>query len=223
MQKSDVSLTLWTGGALSAIAALGLVMLGTGAAAAATVAGLAAAWAALVWRYVGRKQAYSEVAGRSQSQIEQHLDELAAETRSARAELEQLKELLSDAILRLVTSFSALYGLAERGQATAPEGGINADFAQQVNKAVTALQFQDMANQLVGHIDTRVAAIEQLTGSSAKAPTLAPVLRAQHMPQHEQRHAALDELGAAVIAAHGRRRDSPVAQARAAQGSAELF
>lgn len=169
MRNSGVSLSLCIGGALSALAALALLVLGAGAAAAATVAGLAAVWSALVWRGAGHGRA-SSGAGEDAQSFAHRLDVLAAETGSARAELDQLRELLADAIARLVTSFGALYGLAERGQASAPGGGINADFARQVNDAVTALQFQDMANQLVGHIDSRVAVIERLAEDSELTP-----------------------------------------------------
>lgn len=81
------------------------------------------------------------------------------ECQAIAADLERLKVLIGDAGDRLLASFNAIAaltgqlacGVAERRQlGTAIEG------------AVTALQFQDMASQLTGHAQRRLAVLQEV-------------------------------------------------------------
>ena len=72
--------------------------------------------------------------------------------------------------------------------------------------AVTALQFQDMAQQLAGHAARRIEVLERITGPLARLP-----------------EASADELGEAVQGTVHERIDGPVEQACMDGGSVELF
>jgi hypothetical protein len=75
-----------------------------------------------------------------------------------------------------------------------------------VGEAVSALQFQDMANQLVGHAMQRIALLEKITASLARLP-----------------EASTDELTQALASTACARSVGPVEQACMAGGSVDLF
>jgi hypothetical protein len=146
----------------------------------------------------------------------------AAQSRGARAELEKLERLLADAGARLVASFERLCAAAARGVTyiapraaanDAPGGGAAAaacagadDVARAAGEAVTALQFQDLASQLVGHTAARLEALERMAGELARLP-----------------EASMPELCEALAAACSARGASPVGQGRMSEGGIELF
>lgn len=119
----------------------------------------------------------------------------------AKTELAQLQNILVDAIDRLMKSFSAL------DAATAGNQTLHSNVAS----AVTALQFQDMANQLIGHVSNRLEQMEHMTtelyamlertcskpgeGQSERMPSLpAIVAQAQSiMAKKVVRQSGLDE------------------------------
>jgi len=81
----------------------------------------------------------------------------AQECAAIEADLERLKALVNDAAGRLLGSFNEF--------ATLEDGTIRNDEAREriasaIGSAVTALQFQDMATQLTGHAQRRLAALE---------------------------------------------------------------
>jgi hypothetical protein len=82
----------------------------------------------------------------------------ARECAAISADLERLKAMVADAGDRLQASFSAVAALA-------PGFGGGEDerrrLAGAVASAVTALQFQDMANQLTAHAQRRLAALNE--------------------------------------------------------------
>jgi methyl-accepting chemotaxis protein len=101
----------------------------------------------------------------------------------------------------------------------------SAEVTEQVNRAITALQFQDMTSQLLGHILQRVRTIQEVFGD------LAALGKALSMP------AAQEDIGGTLSAV---RRESdriagrldkmanaigsnPVGQAEMSQGDIELF
>jgi hypothetical protein len=170
-----------------------------------------------------------------------------AESRDARAELEQLQALLSDAVARLTSSFAEMASLAGRQRQIAldmargqhlercacvsaaandsPDAGdepirisptnagspvdlgeVTRGIERTVHEAVTALQFQDIASQLVGHTAARLEALERMAGALACLPEASP-----------------DQLGEALATARGAWRSSAVSQQRLNEGSAELF
>jgi hypothetical protein len=73
---------------------------------------------------------------------------LAAEIGAAQADLERLDALLADAAATLVESFGAVAAFSE-GQSV---------YAIPLQRAATALQFQDLASQLIAHTRGRLSA-----------------------------------------------------------------
>lgn len=122
-----------------------------------------------------------------------------AQTANARAELDRLRGLIDDAGCRLMASFDVIGATASRSdQAQAVEHA--------VGEAVSALQFQDMASQLIGHVAQRIAVLEQIAGLLI------------HMPE-----ISVDDLSDAVAGTVVERNDGPVAQACVSGGSVDLF
>ena len=85
-------------------------------------------------------------------------------------------------------------------------GAVTRELERTVHEAVTALQFQDIAPQLVGHTAERVDALDRMAGKLERLPD-----------------ASAGELGKALESAQAGRRDSPVKQAQMAHGAVELF
>ncbi len=110
--------------------------------------------------------------------------DLFGQLTTARQELDRLQALLADACAELLHHFSA----ATEAANTAPAA------ARHLAGAVTALQFQDLASQLIQHTSSRLRdCAEQVTGTPA-----------------DPAHARLTPT-------------NPVAQAAMAGGSVELF
>lgn len=152
-----------------------------------------------------------------------YLDLHGTESRGARAELEQLEAILADAVGRLAASFERLSTLAARGSAfVAPRQAANdapagryarprtectgGGVAGAVREAVSALQFQDLASQLLGHAVARLEALERMSRELARLP-----------------EAPATEVRAALAAVRAGRRASPVGRHSLQEGGAELF
>lgn len=146
-----------------------------------------------------------------------------AESRSARAELEQLDALIADAVARLSVSFERLSALASRAAThvppreaandapevgPAPACGCAAfdEATSALGEAVTALQFHDIASQLLGHAAARLRALERMAGVLTRVPD-----------------SSEEDLCAALAVARGARRANPVSQGRMVEGGIELF
>ncbi len=135
-------------------------------------------------------------------------------------ELTQLDCLLHTAINKLSTSFIALHQASAVQQALleqlAPDESphaaeIRQQIRQQLDNAITGLQFQDMASQLIGSMDKRLAGLKHMLGEIAdqhcegnSATTLATSIASQS-----------DELA--------RRLCRPVQQQHMECGDIELF
>lgn len=128
-------------------------------------------------------------------------DALRTEIDAARAELQRLRRLLGDAGDALLAHFGATAReLAALGQALEPtpspqSQALHAAMAE-LGGAVVALQFQDLATQLVGHAEQRLARCLRDLGGAAN-PGAARA--ADAAPMH------------------------PVSQGRMAPGTVELF
>jgi hypothetical protein len=85
-------------------------------------------------------------------------------------------------------------------------GAVTRELQRTVHEAVTALQFQDIAAQLLGYTAERVDALDRMAGKLERLP-----------------NASADELGKALASAQSGRRDNPVSQAQMAHGTVELF
>lgn len=80
-----------------------------------------------------------------------------------RAELERLDSLINDAGNRLLGSFVAIQDVIEnlRRDKSMPASQFVEVLEPAIAEAVGALQFQDLARQLIGHANDRVIAIEK--------------------------------------------------------------
>ena len=81
----------------------------------------------------------------------------AQECAAIEADLERLKTLVNDAAGRLMGSFNEF---VELEQQTVRNSEQRQRIESAIGTAVTALQFQDMATQLTGHAQRRLAALE---------------------------------------------------------------
>ncbi len=140
--------------------------------------------------------------------IARYLEIHELQARSARLDLDRLRYLIDDASGRLMSSFNLIGAYSESCMEAMPK---NTDVAvaeinQAVDAAVSALQFQDMANQLVGHAIERIALLEKITESLARLPGV-----------------SADELTQALASTACARSVGPVEQACMAGGSVDLF
>jgi hypothetical protein len=81
----------------------------------------------------------------------------AQECAAIEADLERLKTLVNDAAGRLLGSFNEFVELEQQACRNSEE---RQRIESAIGTAVTALQFQDMATQLTGHAQRRLAALE---------------------------------------------------------------
>jgi len=96
-----------------------------------------------------------------------------------RREIGQARDLVRDAVEKLLGSFDAV-AAATRAGGLAPE--VQARVQREIGTVVTALQFQDMVDQLLGHVLKRVEAIEQVAGGGTGAgATQAKPVAQRHM------------------------------------------
>ena len=85
-------------------------------------------------------------------------DELLA----AGTELERLERLLGDAVEQLIERFGRAHALC--GDAGEPR---HAALASELRAAMTALQFQDLASQLISHSRRRIGSVADCLGNAA--------------------------------------------------------
>lgn len=81
----------------------------------------------------------------------------AQECAAIEADLERLKTIVNDAAGRLLGSFNEFVELEQQACRNSEE---RRRIESAIDTAVTALQFQDMATQLTGHAQRRLAALE---------------------------------------------------------------
>ncbi len=81
----------------------------------------------------------------------------AQECAAIEADLERLKTLVNDAAGRLLGSFNEFVALEQQASRNSEQ---RQRIESAIGTAVTALQFQDMATQLTGHAQRRLAALE---------------------------------------------------------------
>jgi hypothetical protein len=112
------------------------------------------------------------------------------ELSAMRRDVGQARELIRDAVEKLLLSFDVIARSAAEGEL---DERTRARMQREIGVVVTALQFQDMVDQLLNHVLQRMTMVEQGLGGSA---------------------GAADEARAA---------DGPVAQRRMNEGDAELF
>jgi hypothetical protein len=91
--------------------------------------------------------------------------EMQDEVLSAGTELERLERLLSDAVDQLLEHFGRAHALcaAAEGMPPSQRAGLDAE----LRGAMTALQFQDMASQLIVHARRRLSTVADCLGNLA--------------------------------------------------------
>ena len=101
------------------------------------------------------------------------LQRAALECEAITADLERLKTMIGDAGDRLLVSFNVVAALAPQSRRTEEE---QRRLSGAIATAVTALQFQDMANQLTAHAQRRLAKLKETVArfSEGVDPLLAP-------------------------------------------------
>lgn len=124
------------------------------------------------------------------------------QVRNVRSELGRLRSLIDDAAERLLSSFNVIGEISARRI----EPGISQEMEDAVGSAVSALQFQDMASQLVGHAARRIEVLERIAAALGRMPQV-----------------SVDELTQAVEGTLCAGADGPVAQACMTGGSVDLF
>ncbi|HYF59747.1 MAG TPA: hypothetical protein VEA81_12405 [Burkholderiaceae bacterium] len=95
--------------------------------------------------------------------------EMQDELLAAGTELERLERLLSDAVDQLIDRFGRAHALCADVDGALPAGG-GAALAAELQRAMTALQFQDMASQLITHSRRRLASVADCLGNLAGGP-----------------------------------------------------
>ena len=102
---------------------------------------------------------------------------------------------------------------------------VTQDIEVEVNAAVTALQFQDLATQLIGHSEGRMTVMENVVAGLQRLPQLIRVLeeRGAGGGQAARMGELESELGAALEAMRAGRRHNPVVQADMGRGAVDLF
>jgi hypothetical protein len=123
--------------------------------------------------------------------------EMQDELLSAGTELERLERLLADTVEQLFERFDTAHALC--GDAQGLSGAQRDGLVGELRGAMTALQFQDMASQLIVHARRRLSAVADRLGNLATGS---------------------EEAGCEV---QWVRRACPVAQRAVDAGSIELF
>lgn len=121
---------------------------------------------------------------------------------SAKEELERLCGLIDDAAAQLMASFDAIQAFTKQPHI----GELDAKVGEAIGSAVSALQFQDMATQLVGHVVKRMVLLEKIAE-----------------PLGRLSMASVEELKQAVDSAGCGHRLGPVEQVSMMGGEVDLF
>ena len=176
---------------------------------------------------MAKKRSRRAAGGRSEleGEIEALLSELvrgfASHLYMARQELDQTRAILDDAVVRLMPVFTVFRRGSPDWRTAMQDGQFVAELEQVASKALPAMQFHDISNQLLAHIqdrfDTFLSELERLslglraaTGAN-KADVMARRLGDMRVTLAENM-AALD-----------RRLRKPVARDDMASGEVELF
>ena len=197
----------------------------------------------------------AEIAGDLGGAFDRCADEFKSQLAIVRGELDQVQNLLLDAGQKLVGSFTSINaqmqsqqqlimaitsdraasgsGLEEAHRvsdeltaAAAELAHITLQMERDVSAAVTALQFQDIVTQLLGHVGRRA---DVLSGVADKIGALAGVLAAEGGPAIDDAirtqglRRVCEELAALAASVHQATIMNPVRQTSMATGEVEMF
>jgi hypothetical protein len=164
--------------------------------------------------------------------LQQYREEFDAQHTANRAELQKLQQLLADAITRLLDSFGALHRLGEAQHCLARTGSADAEELDRiageieghVRSAVVSLQFQDMATQLIGHVQLRLEQSDSMLQKISGLPAVFDFASSEPVGSSWSPSAeALEELRAGLDIARERAHRNPVHQRNMGMGAVELF
>ncbi len=93
----------------------------------------------------------------------------------------------------------------------------------EVNKAVTALQFQDIVSQLLGHITRRVDALDTVTPNLEAMARALPSGDDEAAQKARYLHEQVDRMGTDLEGLHASTAHNPVSQDGMGHGEVELF
>ncbi|SEO49992.1 hypothetical protein [Nitrosovibrio sp. Nv6] len=123
-----------------------------------------------------------------------YMEAHGTEMQGVRTELDQLQAILGEAVARLTSSFETIGAYSTRlsqrgmddcldGAGTIPVAALGATAGYQhdpalltegigssVNEAITALQFYDIASQILAHAGRRIELLERLAGQLGQLP-----------------------------------------------------
>jgi hypothetical protein len=165
------------------------------------------------------------------STLQQYREEFDTQHAANRAELQKLQQLLADAIARLLDSFDALHKCGEAQHRLALGGGADAreldriarEIGGHVRNAVVSLQFQDMATQLIGHVQIRLEQSDSMLQKMARLPALFDLECGSVGGDWNPGAEALEELRTGLDIARDRTQRNPVHQRNMGMGAVELF
>ena len=104
---------------------------------------------------------------------------ISEELSGMRREIGQARDLMRDAVDKLLQSFDAI---AQAAQSGGLDPRASARVRQEIGTVVTVMQFQDMVDQLLGLVLKRVDALDAAGGGAAGAPaTAARPVAQRHM------------------------------------------
>jgi hypothetical protein len=141
----------------------------------------------------------------AQAFVDRYLAIHDEQARSARSELDRLRSMIDDASQRLMSSFDVIREFSVSHRELVGDV-LTQDIDLAVGNAVSALQFQDMATQLLGHAAQRIALLEKISEPLGRLPQV-----------------SVAELTQALVGTPAERSSGPVAQACMTGGSVELF
>lgn len=100
------------------------------------------------------------------TQVAPHLAaDMQDELLTAATELDRLQRLLADAVIQLHERFA----LALDGQSRLPQSPERDAVGAELRSAVVALQFEDLASQLISHAQRRLGSVADCLGNLAMA------------------------------------------------------
>jgi hypothetical protein len=139
----------------------------------------------------------------------------------ARQELDQTRAILDDAVVRLMPVFTVFRRGSQDWRTAMQDGTFVAELEQVANKALPAMQFHDISNQLLAHIqdrfDTFLTELERLSRG------LRGEVGAFKAREMARRLGDMRATLAENMAALDRRLRKPVAREDMASGEVELF
>jgi hypothetical protein len=133
-------------------------------------------------------------AAKVRSFVLRYMEAHGAETQGVRTELDQIQTILGEAVVRLTSSFETIGAYSTRATRrtvngcvdhagaipVAAPGAISVNqrdpamlaegIESSVNEAITALQFYDIASQILAHAGRRIELLERMAGQLGQLP-----------------------------------------------------